>query len=241
MLNTGEMQVESALFFETPVEIYTRVFCDLKPRTKPPQIDVSFRRFANPDSFARFEAGRIEIRMSDLLEGAPAPVIEALAYVLLGKLLRRPVPTAYAHRYRLYLNRREVRRSIHLIRQIRGRKFVSGPQGDHHNLDQIFEELNFEHFGGLMARPRLGWSRQASRTMLGHYDPSHNAIIISKLLDSPTLPRIALEYVLFHEMLHLRYPAQTRGARRSVHTPEFKEAERAFPGFRQAKELLKKI
>ena len=28
----------------------------------------------------------------------------------------------YTHRYRLYLNRRDVRRSIHLVRQIRGRK-----------------------------------------------------------------------------------------------------------------------
>ncbi|MFB3779791.1 MAG: SprT-like domain-containing protein [Bryobacteraceae bacterium] len=241
MLNTREMQVESALFFETPGEIYARVFCNLKPRAKPPQFDVSFCRFANPDSFVRFEAGRIEVRMSDVLEGAPAPVLEALAYILLGKLLRRPVPAAYTHRYRLYLNRRDVRRSIHLIRQIRGRKFISGPQGDHHNLDEVFEELNFQHFGGLMARPQLGWSRRASRTTLGHYDPSHNAIIISKLLDSPALPRLALEYVLFHEMLHLRYPAQTRGARRTVHTAEFREAERAFPGFRQAKELLRKI
>ncbi len=241
MLNTREMQVESALFFETPGEIYTRVFCDLKPRTKPPEIAVSFCRFANPDSFARLEAGRIEIRMSDLLEGAPAPVMEALAYVLLGKLLRRPVPAAYAHRYRLYLNRRDVRRSVHLLRQIRGRKFISGPQGEHFNLEEMFEELNFRHFDGLMARPLLGWSRRASRSTLGHYDPSHNAIIISKLLDDPKIPRLALEYVLFHEMLHLRYPVQTRGARRSVHTSEFRSAERTFPGFREAKELLKKV
>ncbi len=241
MLNTKDMQVESALFFESPGEIYTRVFCDLKPRTKPPQIDISFCRFANPDSFARLEAGRIEIRMSDLLEGAPAPVMEALAYVLLGKLLRRPVSAAYAYRYRLYLNRRDVRRSIHLLRRIRGRKFVSGPQGDHFNLEEMFDELNFRHFGGLMAQPLLGWSRRPSRTTLGHYDPSHNAIIISKLLDSPATPRLALEYVLFHEMLHLRYPAQTHGARRSVHTPEFRAAERAFPDFGEAKSLLKKL
>jgi predicted metal-dependent hydrolase len=92
-----------------------------------------------------------------------------------------------------------------------------------------------------MARPLLGWSRRLSRTSLGHFDPSHNAIIISKLLDSPAAPLLALEYVLFHEMLHLRYPAQTHGARRSVHTKEFREAERAFTGFREARELLKKL
>ena len=62
--------------------------------------------------------------------------MEALAYILLGKLFRRPVPRLYAHRYRLYLNRRDMRRQMHLIRQIRGRKFVSGPAGAHHNLER---------------------------------------------------------------------------------------------------------
>jgi hypothetical protein len=92
-----------------------------------------------------------------------------------------------------------------------------------------------------MARPLLGWSRRPSRTTLGHYDPSHNAIVISKLLDSPLAPPLALEYVLFHEMLHLRYPVQTRGARRSIHTRELREAERAFAGLKEAKELLKRL
>ncbi len=49
--------------------------------------------------------------------------------ILLGKRARRPAARLYAHRYRLYLNRRDVRRQMHLVRQIRGRKFVSGPQG----------------------------------------------------------------------------------------------------------------
>ncbi len=235
------MQVESALLFESPEEIYLRVFRDLKPRTRPPETTVEFCRFANPDSYARIEAGRLSIRMSDLLEGAPAPVVEALAYILLGKLLRKPVPAVYAHRYRLYLNRRDMRSRIHLVRQIRGRKFISGPEGDYHDLEAIFDELNMRHFYGLMARPLLGWSRLRSRTTLGHFDPSHNAIIISRVFDTAGAPRLALEYVLFHEMLHLRYPVEARGARRRVHTREFRAAEKEFPRLDEAKALLKKL
>src|SRR5689334_24882720 len=119
--------------------------------------------------------------MSDLLEGAPAPVIEALAYILLGKLYRKEVARVYAHRYRLYLNRRDVRRQAHLVRQIRGRKFVSGPKGEHFDLEIVFERLNGQFFGGMLGRPLLGWSRGASRSLLGHFDPSHNAIIISRI------------------------------------------------------------
>ena len=233
--------LQSSLFFETPEEIYARVFRDLKPRTPLPELRVEFCRFANPDSFIRLENGRLYVRISDLLAGAPAPVTEALAYILLGKLYRKPVPRAYTHRYRLYLNRRDMRRQAHLVRQIRGRKFISGPQGTHRNLEEIFDRLNALFFDGLLGQPQLGWSRGVSRSMLGHFDPSHNAIIISRIFDRPETPELALEYVVFHEMLHLRHPVDHNGARRCVHTREFRESEKQFPRLKEAKEILKKL
>lgn len=233
--------LQSSLFFETPAEIYARVFRLLKPRTQVPALCVEFCRFANADSFIRLQDGQLRVRISDLLEGAPAPVMEALAFILLGKLYRKAVPRVYTHRYRLYLNRRDFRRQAHLVRQIRGRKFISGPQGKLHNLDEIFERLNRRFFDGLLGRPQMGWSRRLSRSMLGHFDPSHNAIIISRIFDQPQTPPLALEYVMFHEMLHLRYPVDHAGSRRRVHTREFREAERKFPGWKEVKEMLKKL
>lgn len=235
------MGFESSLLFETPVEIHVRVFRELKPRTVAPQIRVEFCRFANADSFIRWREGEIDVRITDMLEGAPAPVMEALAHILLGKLLRRPIPRLYSHRYRLYLNRRDMRRQMHLVRQIRGRKFLSGAQGEHHDLNEIFDKLNAEFFHGLMGRPQLGWSRRASRSTLGHFDPSHNAIVVSRLFDCPSIPRVALEYVMFHEMLHLQYPVDHRGVRRRVHTREFRVAEQAFPRLKEVKDILKRL
>lgn len=233
--------LQSSLFFETPEEIYARVFRELKPRTALPEMRVEFCQFANADSFISLKDGRLQVRISDLLEGAPAPVTEALAYILLGKLYRKPVGRVYAHRYRLYLNRRDVRRQAHLVRQIRGRKFISGPQGEGHNLEEIFQRLNRQYFDGLLGMPRLGWSRGTSRSMLGHFDPSHNAIIISRIFDRPATPDLALEYVMFHEMLHLRCPVDHNGARRRVHTKEFREAEKRFLELKEAKEILKRL
>jgi hypothetical protein len=238
---TGSAPHQSALFFETPAEIYARVLKDLKPRTALPEIRVEFRRYANANSSVRLAGGQMTVRIADVLEGAPAPIVEALAYILLGKLYRRPVPRIYEHRYRLYLNRREIRQKVQLMRQIRGRKFVSGPEGASHNLDELFERLNRQYFDGLLGRPLLGWSRQLSSSLLGHFDPSHNAIIISRIFDCPSAPPLALEYVMFHEMLHLRYPVDHNGVRRRVHTREFRQAERAFARLAEAKELLKKL
>jgi predicted metal-dependent hydrolase len=255
MLNSMEMQaradgtadtsllpgLESTLFFETPVEIYARVFHQMKPRTKVPAIRVEFCKFANADSFIVMNQDGIRVRITDVLEGAPAPVTEALAWILLGKLFKREIPRVYAHRYRLFLNRRDMRRHLHLVRQLRGRKRFAGPKGTHHDLEHIFEELNLRFFDGLMGRPVMGWSLHRSRSMLGHFDPSHNAIVISRIFDTVHVPRVALEYVVFHEMLHLRYPVDHSGARRRVHTREFRAAEKTYPHLREAREILKKL
>jgi len=233
--------LQSAIFFETPEEILQRVFRECKPRTPVPAVRLKFCKFANANSSVRWDASGLEFRITDVLEGAPSAILESLAHILMAKLLRRPSPRTHAERYRRYLNRKEMRRSLQLVKQTRGRKFVSGPQGNAYDLEAIFEEINLAHFHGLMARPLLGWSRRASRVLLGHYDPSHNAIIVSRLLDRPAVPRLAVEYILFHEMLHLRFPVEHRGARRCVHTREFKTAERQFPRLKEAQQLLKAI
>ena len=50
------------------------------------------------------------------------------------------VPPAQRHRYNLFLNRQDMRRHLHLLRQTRGRKHISGPQGDRYNLEEIFAD-----------------------------------------------------------------------------------------------------
>ena len=235
------MTLETTLFFETPEQIYGRVFRTLKPRTPVPVFRIEFCEFANANSFIRLQDGCIDVRITDVLRNAPAPVMEALAVILLSKLYRRQIPAAVTHRYRLYLNRRDVRHEMQRVKRERGRKDIVDPKGRCYDLLEVFEDVNFRFFGGLMARPALGWSRRPSRTTLGHYDPSHHAIVLSSILDRPTVPRLAVEYVMFHEMLHLRHPVDHRGARRCVHTPEFKAAEKEFPRLQEAKEALKHL
>jgi hypothetical protein len=235
------VNIESALFFESATEIFRRVHREIRPRTPVPPIELEYKKFANANSDVRLEGGAIRVRITDLLDNAPAPVTEALAHILLGKLYRKPAAGQYLHRYRLYLNRKDIRRQISLVRQTRGRKAHSGPRGDVHDLEAVFEELNSKYFGGMMARPALGWSHVRSRTRLGHFDPSHNMIVISRIFDDARCPRLALEYVMYHEMLHLRHPAEHQGARRCVHTRAFKDAEKQFERLKEAKALLRKL
>ncbi len=236
------MQVQLALTVPgTSEELFKAVWSDLAPRRVPPQIQVSVRPYVTTMGRLCLRDGVLEVRLSDLIAAAPITVREALARILLGKLLDCPAPRIFVARYRSWLNRREVRRTFHLVRQARGRKFVSGPAGAHYHLDRFFDRINAAYFDGLMARPALGWSRTPSRTLLGHFDPSHNAIILSRILDRPNVPETVVEYVLFHEMLHLKHPAEHRGSRRCVHTPAFKLEEKRFPALAEAKAWLRTL
>lgn len=234
-------EAPAAASAERPEEIFSRVFRVLRPRTPLAGVRIEWRRYANVNSSIRWERGALSVKISDVLQSSPPAVMEALAHILLGKMFRKPVAKAHAHRYNLYLNRRDIRRDMHLLRQIRGRKFLTGAKGQFYDLAEIFAGLNARYFEGLLPTPALSWSRTRSKRLLGHFDPSHNAIVISRIFDQPNVRKQALEFVVYHEMLHVRYPTEYRGARRCIHTPEFKLAEKKFEGWKEASELLKRL
>jgi hypothetical protein len=239
MLQLGKMQVESVLFFESVEQIYSRVFRTLNPRLPPPKVVLRFHKYANANSRVRLQGGQLQVDISDLLQPAPAPIQEALAAILISKLFRKTPPPEHLACYRGYLNRADFLRALHMVKQERGRKTCNGPRGHFYDLNHIFEEVNRKYFQSHLPRPRLGWSLRSSRTTLGHYDPSHNTIVLSSLLDSGSAPLFIVQFVMFHEMLHLRHPVRHQGIRRCVHTKEFKKAEREFDNYAAAKKALR--
>ena len=185
--------------------------------------------------------GRLLVRLSDLLEGAPENVIRAIAHILLAKMYRRPIDTERAARYRRYVSTQHMSRKAHLVRQMRGRKRIISAQGHAYDLDSIFEDLNVRFFHGLLARPQMTWSSDRARNRLGHYDPAYNAIVVSRIFDHSRVPPYVVEYIVYHEMLHLKHPVTLRGSRRCVHPVEFQVEERLFERFEDAKEFLKRL
>jgi len=222
-------------------EIFQETYRELRPRTPVPPMHVRFYSFVSINNTIRLREGELFVRVSDLLEGAPEPVLRAIAHILLAKLYRKPVDRTQSARYRRYVANHDIAAKARLVRQMRGRKQIHSASGHHYHLDEIFEDLNRRFFHGLMGRPQLTWSRDHARNRLGHYDPAHNAIVISRVFDHPRVPRFVVEYIVFHEMLHLKHPVKLHGSRRCVHSREFMAEERDFPELEQAQRFLKQI
>ena len=221
--------------------IFETAYREVRPRAPLPEFQVQFFPFTNLNNTIRLREGRLLVRLSDLLEGAPDPVLHAILHILVAKLYRKPVNAAHATRFRKFAGSQSVASQMHLIRQMRGRKRILGPKGQHYDLEQVFDDLNTRFFHGLMARPLMTWSGNHSRQSLGHYDPAHNTIVVSSIFDRANVPRYAVEYLVYHEMLHLRHPVKLRGSRRWVHPASFQAEEKLFPQLEEAKRYLKQL
>lgn len=81
-------------------------------------------------------------------------------------------------------------------------------EGRYFDLRRIFERVNEKHFRGRLRGYRVVWgSRRKERPkeyfIFGSIQEEDRVIRIHPLLDQPFVPRWFLEYVLYHEMLHL--------------------------------------
>ena len=224
-----------------PLHIFEEAHRELRPGAALPELRVEFFAFTSIKNTIRMRQGKLLVRLSDLLEGAPEPVLRAIAHILLAKMYRKPVEREAATRYRRYVSSQDISRKAHLMRQMRGRKRLHSAQGRTYDLEAVFEELNARFFHGLLARPQMTWSRDHARNHLGHYDPAHNAIVVSRIFDHPLVPRYAVDYIVYHEMLHLKHPVKLRGSRRCVHSAEFQAEEKLFPRLDEVKRFLKQI
>jgi hypothetical protein len=213
----------------------------LRPRAPMPPLVIRFRRFTSLNTTIRLRQGKLLVSLSDLLEGAPENVLRAIAHILLAKLYRKPVDRTHNLRFKRFASSAAVTRQTEVIRHARGTKRFTGPEGRYYNLDEIFETLNHRFFGGLLGRPELTWSENPARRSLGHYDAAHNTIVVSRVFDRPSSPRYAVEYLLYHEMLHLKHPVRMRGLRRCVHSPAFKADEEQFPQLQEALAFIKRL
>ncbi|MDQ2926038.1 MAG: M48 family peptidase [Acidobacteriota bacterium] len=213
----------------------------LRHRAPMPPMDIRFRRFTSLNTTIRLREGHLHVRLSDLLEHAPENVHQAIAHILLAKLYRKPIAPQHADRYRRYTQSEIVSKQAERIRQTRGRKRITSPQGHQFDLNEVFESVNRRFFHGLLGRPTLTWSAHVAKRTLGHYDAAHNTIVVSRVFDRPGTPRFAIEYLLYHEMLHLKHPVRVKAGRRCVHSREFQADERLFPELAQARDYLKRL
>ena len=185
----------------------------------------------------RRKAERWHVRVSDHCQGAPRALLEAVTWILAGKILRRLPPPEMQRLYNAYRSTAPIVAAVEQRRRTRGRKRLRAADSSHHSLAEVFGEANARYFNDQIEIRELSWGRRDSWGRLAHYDPVHQTISVSPVLDSPEVPRSILAFVVYHEMLHVLFEGEG-SARARRHSPEFRKAERAHPAYQRAKKFL---
>ena len=221
--------------------LFQRVFTRLGCEGRPPRFRVEFYPYSSLVLTIRRREEAVHVRVSDLLRRAPRSVLEGAAALLMSRLYRRKASAELTAAYLEYARSHRTRRRINHMRRGRVRAGAAGPVGQHFNLDKMFAELNACYFEGKLRRPHIAWSHRSWRRQFGSYDPGPNQILLNRRMDRPGVPPFAVEYVLFHEMLHVKHPTRRSGCSLVSHSREFRQEEKRFPQFERARKALDRL
>jgi predicted metal-dependent hydrolase len=219
---------------------YQTAFENLNGKSRYSEIEVSFYPYIGINHTIRVRGGRVFVRIAELFRNAPPEVQNALAWILVAKLLRKKVSPAALETYNEYLRRDEIQQKSHESRKARGRKIVTTAKGEVYDLEEIFARLNRIYFQNRLPKPVLTWSAQKTFQRLGHHDATHDTIVISKSLDDRNVPEFVVDYVVYHEMLHVKHPTVHRNGRRYNHTPAFRRDEEKFAFYDEAEDWIER-
>ena len=112
--------------------------------------------------------------------------------------------------------------------------------GEHHDLREIYDELNARYFANKIDAAitwgqRTGRPRRRNSIKMGSYSVEDRLIRIHRSLDRAFVPRFFIAWIVFHEMLHQVHDIRVKNGRREFHSKEFLADEAMYEHYEQAK------
>ena len=190
----------------------------------------------------RKKRDHIQFKICDIYLRASETVFRALARKMCRHYLDRKNTESDEKLYKSFVNHETVSVAWKRIRMERGTgKRFSDAVGEEHDLMLLALGVADRYFPDDFILPRLGWSLVRAKRRFGHYDSEHNMVIVSRALDTENVPSFVIEYILYHEFLHIKHGTVQIGNRSWVHTREFQNDERRFHDYKRAKKYLKEL
>ncbi|PIT85643.1 hypothetical protein COU36_02065 [Candidatus Micrarchaeota archaeon CG10_big_fil_rev_8_21_14_0_10_59_7] len=196
-------------------------------------VDARFRRRAGLGASVRLRGGKIFASVSDGYAAAPRGVLVGLALSLLARIYRRRITSPYLDEYREFSSRESVSKLHDALRKRSGRKRKESADGNVYDLGEIMGRVRVEYADVLagITPPSIVWSKSEGSRVLGFHDSAFSQIVVNRILDNPRVPEFAVEYVVFHELLHCKHRVlfqRGKSMRRTVHSGAFKNDEKKF-------------
>jgi hypothetical protein len=138
------------------------------------------------------------------------------------------------------VNQRKIRRARRLSKPA---SVTIETRGEVHDLRAIYDDLNTRYFADCIDA-RITWGqrqppgarrRRRNSIKMGSYSVEDRLIRIHPSLDRLFVPKLFVEWIVYHEMLHQKHDIPVVGGRRQFHTPEFLAEEAGFEHYDRAR------
>jgi hypothetical protein len=186
------------------------------------------------------EDGELRVDISDiLLEESPEEVLRAVAHLILLGAHRDAYSSEKSRLFEEHKRRLEsdARIAKELLR--RDRSINLKTRGRRHDIRERFDWVNSQYFDGKVPPVNLAWSTRVDSSRWGYTDRDRRLIVVNKQLDGPRVPGYVVDYILYHEMLHIVHKGLFSQFGRDDHYVDFYRDERKFDKYQEAEMWLR--
>lgn len=201
--------------------------------------EAGFTSFKEMNFRWTLRGSEVTLKVSDYLRDAPDDVLEeflegAMSYVAGGRHV-------FGKRYMEYMTSDDFILSKRPIYFRRCRRLTRSDVGEYRNLFDSVQRL-IER--GLLTDQDIdntlfSWTSEANYTRLGYCSQMFRIVVISKVFDSPDVPEELLDFVVYHECMHLRQGY--RPFNRRPHDSAFHQSMRNYPNHDELERRLNEI
>jgi len=188
-------------------------------------ISAEFKGLKDTMVRSRRRDGHVELKVSDIFEGAPPEVMNGLANMIFSQLYRKK-RGRYTKEILDWMMSDDFVRSKQPIFLKRSRNLTRSAAGEHIDLDDSYERLIdlglVDRDGNIV----ISWTKRDNAKKIGYCSFFMRVVVISSILDSPDTPPFVIDYILYHELLHLRKGVDPL---RRHHNKEFLDLEDLYP------------
>ncbi len=219
-----------------------RSFNELCSEQKQRDIEILFNSRLRKSWYVKINrnSNRRELHLPPVFENAPEEIKLALIeWVMLSSQRRRRGCRQITIQRRKSIERRLfdylAEHSPQLFDKPK-KPFRPGPtKGCRWDLKEVFDSLNEKYFCNRLSS-FLRWGCASSKTSYqstrkDNAGKTVHCITIAGIYNHPSVPRFAIESIMYHEMLHIHIPPRKENDRTITHGKDFKMLERSFPHY----------
>ena len=180
----------------------------------------------------------IDMVMTDYLIDAPDDVITDFSRTVIGTIEKRK--PAYGKTYLDWVRSDDYINKKRKLYLKRSRNLTGSPEG---NERSIIESLDRLLDSGLLDPSGIdnsffSWTNIPNVRKVGFCSPMMRVVGISCVLDDVEVPEFVLDYVVYHESLHL---AQGYVPGQRPHSKKFRTDEKKYPKYDEAESFLRSL